>query len=195
MRRFKINRALLARWRGAGLPACAGPRSRESAKRGVRPVPSRQTVLFLLPLFLAAALAWAQTASEKPSADVRRVGAHLKCMCGCPDTLASCNMLDCQYSKPGKQQIAKMQALGMSDQQIIDSFVQQYGAGIYLAPPNILGMLVPYLAAAFGLVLIWAFIKRYRKPAALAELGPMEIDDPALAKYKDQIEKDLANLE
>ena len=29
----------------------------------------------------------------------------------------------------------------------------------------------------------------------MTELGPMEIDDPALAKYKDQIEKDLANLE
>jgi hypothetical protein len=29
----------------------------------------------------------------------------------------------------------------------------------------------------------------------LADLGTMEIDDPELAKYKDQIEKDLANLE
>ena len=28
-----------------------------------------------------------------------------------------------------------------------------------------------------------------------AAVGPMEIDDPSLAKYKDQIEKDLANLE
>ncbi len=32
-----------------------------------------------------------------------------------------------------------------------------------------------------------------RKP--LAEIGPMELDDPALEKYKDQIEKDLANFE
>ena len=29
----------------------------------------------------------------------------------------------------------------------------------------------------------------------LAELGPMQFDDPALEKYKDQIEKDLANFE
>ena len=39
------------------------------------------------------------------------------------------------------------------------------------------------------------FVKKYRKPKPLAELGPMEIDDPELEKYKDQIEKDLANLE
>jgi hypothetical protein len=29
----------------------------------------------------------------------------------------------------------------------------------------------------------------------MTDLGPAEIDDPALAKYKDQIEKDMANLE
>jgi hypothetical protein len=29
----------------------------------------------------------------------------------------------------------------------------------------------------------------------LVAVGPMAIDDPALEKYKDQIEKDLANLE
>ncbi len=29
----------------------------------------------------------------------------------------------------------------------------------------------------------------------MADHGPVEIDDPALKKYKDQIDKDLANLE
>jgi cytochrome c-type biogenesis protein CcmH len=147
-------------------------------------------------LVLATAWAWAQTASEKPSVDTRRVGAHLACQCsGCKDTVATCSMLECGFSKPAKERIAKMQALGMSDQQIIDSFLREYGSGIYLGPPNLLGILVPYLAAAMGLLAIWWFIRRYRKPAPLAELGTIEIDDPALAKYKDQIEKDLANLE
>jgi hypothetical protein len=54
---------------------------------------------------------------------------------------------------------------------------------------------VPYVAAALGLVGIWLFLKKYRKPKPLLELGPVAIDDPALDKYKDQIEKDLANLE
>ena len=46
-----------------------------------------------------------------------------------------------------------------------------------------------------GLLVIWAFVKKYRKPRPLTEVGPMELDDPALEKYKDQIEKDLAKLE
>ena len=44
-------------------------------------------------------------------------------------------------------------------------------------------------------IAIWAFVKKYRKPAPLTEVGPMELDDPELEKYKDQIEKDLAKLE
>jgi len=144
---------------------------------------------------VVAVAALAQTASEKPSVDVRRVGARLACQCGCKDSVATCSMLECHFSKPAKEKIAQMQSVGMSDDQIIQSFVREYGAGIYLAPPNAFGWIVPYASVGVGLVIIWMFIKKYRKPKPLADLGPMEIDDPELAKYKDQIEKDLANLE
>lgn len=154
-----------------------------------------KTSWWILVVALAGALAWAQTAAEKPSVDTRRVGARLGCQCGCKDSVATCSMLDCSFSKPAKEKIAKMQALGMNDQQIIDVFLRDYGPGIYLAPPNIFGVLIPYLGVALGLGAIWLFIRRYRKPKPLAEIGPLQIDDPELAKYKDQIEKDLANLE
>lgn len=90
------------------------------------------------------------TAAEKPNSDVVRVGKRLRCKCGCGDTIASCSMLQCEYSKPGKEQIAKMQALGMSDDQIIRSFVQNFGADILLSPPSPFGWIVPYLAILPG---------------------------------------------
>jgi cytochrome c-type biogenesis protein CcmH/NrfF len=148
--------------------------------------------------FLAIALAvaaLAQTASEKPSVDVRRVGARLRCQCGCPDSVASCSMLECHFSKPAKEKIAKMQAMGASDETIVQTFIKEVGAAVYLAPPNALGWIVPYATAGLGVVVILLFIRKYRKPKPLAEVGPVELDDPALAKYKDQIEKDLANLD
>ncbi len=148
-----------------------------------------------LALVVVVAAALAQTAAEKPSLDVRRVGSRLACQCGCKDSVATCSMLECGFSKPAKERIARMQSVGMSDQQIIDAFVRDYGAGIYLAPPNAWGWIVPYASVGFGLVVIWLFIRRYRKPKPLPEIGEMEIDDPDLAKYKDQIEKDLAKLE
>ncbi len=148
----------------------------------------------LLAVILAAA-ALAQTASEKPSVDVRRVGARFACQCGCKDSVATCSMLECHFSKPAKERIAQMQSVGMSDEQIVQAFIRDYGAAVYLAPPNAFGWIVPYAAVGVGLVVIWLFMKKYRKPKPLAELGPMELDDPELEKYKDQIEKDLANLE
>ena len=135
------------------------------------------------------------TAAEKPNADVVRVGKRLRCKCGCGHTVASCSMLQCEYSKPGKEQIAKMQSLGMSDDQILNAFVGNYGADILLSPPRPYGFIVPYLAILPGLALILLFVKKYRKPKPLVEVGTIEIDDPALEKYKDQIEKDLANME
>jgi len=151
------------------------------------------TVAALIGVVVAAALA--QTASEKPSVDVRRVGSRLACQCGCKDSVATCSMLECSFSKPAKERIAQMQAVGMSDEQIIQAFVRDYGPGIYLATPNAWGWIVPYASVVLGLAMIWLFVKRYRKPKALAEVSTLEIDDPALEKYKDQIEKDLAKLE
>jgi cytochrome c-type biogenesis protein CcmH/NrfF len=144
---------------------------------------------------MIAAAALAQTASEKPSLDVRRVGARLACQCGCKDSVATCSMLECHFSKPAKEKIAQMLAAGSSDEAIVQSFIRENGPGIYLAPPNALGWIVPYATVCAGLVVIWVFIRKYRKPKPLPEVGEIEIDDPALAKYKDQIEKDLANLD
>jgi cytochrome c-type biogenesis protein CcmH/NrfF len=148
----------------------------------------------LLALLIAAA-ALAQTASEKPNVDVRRVGARIACQCGCKDSVATCSMLECHFSKPAKERIAQMQSVGMSDAQIVQAFIREYGAGVYLAPPNAFGWIVPYASLGLGMVVIWLFIRRYYKPKPMTELGHVEIDDPALAKYKDQIEKDMANLE
>ena len=134
-------------------------------------------------------------AVERPNADILRVGKRLRCKCGCSDSVASCEMLGCEHSKTGKERIAKMQALGMNDDQIIRSFVNDYGADIYLAPPSPFGWIVPYASVAVGLAAIWVFLRKYRKPKPLVEVGTIEIDDPALEKYKDQIEKDLANME
>ena len=149
----------------------------------------------LVAILACALFAWSQTAAEKPSVDVRRVGTRLACQCGCKDSVATCNMLECGFSKPAKERIARMQAIGMSDEQIIQAFIRDYGPGIYLAPPSAYGWVIPYASVGVGLLLIWLFIRKYRKPKALAEIGPMELDDPALEKYKDQIEKDLASLE
>ena len=145
-------------------------------------------------LLAACPLAIAETAAEKPSVDVRRVGAHIGCQCGCKDTVATCAMLECSFSKPAKEKIARLQAGGLTDKTIIDQFVAEFGPAVYRGDPSAYGWLVPYLLIAPGLALIWWFVRRYRKPHPIAEIGPPP-DDSELARYREQIDKDLAHLE
>ena len=151
----------------------------------------KSSLLFLL----LAVAALAQTASEKPSVDVRRVGARLQCQCGCKDSVATCSMLECHFSKPAKERIAQMQSVGMSDDQIVQAFIRDYGIAVYLAPPNAFGWIIPYSVAGLGLVVVFLFVRKYYKPKVMTDLGEIEADDPELAKYHDQIEKDTANLD
>jgi len=144
---------------------------------------------------MVAMAALAQTASEKPSVDVRRVGARLQCQCGCKDSVATCSMLECHFAKPAKDRIAQMQSVGMSDEQIVQAFIRDYGMAVFLATPNAWGWIVPYATAGFGLVIILLFLRKYYKPRVMTDLGEMDADDPQLAKYKEQIEKDTANLD
>src|SRR5664279_4051753 len=147
-------------------------------------------------VFTIAVAALAQTASEKPSVDVRRVGARLQCQCGCKDSVATCSMLECHFSKPAKERIAQMQSVGMSDEQIVQAFIRDYGIAVYLAPPNAFGWIVPYALVGFGLVAVLLFLRKaYRKPKPMTDLGEIEPDDPEWAKYQQQIEKDTANLD
>jgi cytochrome c-type biogenesis protein CcmH/NrfF len=158
------------------------------------PLKRRQRPRLAVLLFIWTALAFAETAAEKPSVDVRRVGAHIGCQCGCTDTVSTCAMLECSFSKPAKEKIAKLQAAGFTDKGIIDQFVAQFGPAVYRGNPSAVGWLVPYLAIAPGLALIWWFLRRYRKPRPIAEIGPAP-DDSELARYRERIEKDLAHLE
>src|SRR6476661_74003 len=146
---------------------------------------------------LLATLTVAVLLAQSTSEDVRRVGSRLQCKCGCPHTVASCDMFECEFSKPAKLNIAKLKSQGVSDQSIIDDYINQYGQAIYRAAPNSFGWLVPYLSLIPGAALIFWFIRRYRQPRTVTELGPdtLDLDDPALVKYKDQIEKDLSRLD
>jgi len=148
----------------------------------------------LLALVVAVA-ALAQTASEKPSVDTRRVGARLQCQCGgCKDAVSTCSMLECHFSKPAKERIAQMQSVGMSDEQIVQAFIRDYGMAVYLAEPNAWGWVVPYASVGVGLVILLLFLRKY-KPKPMTDLGTIEADDPELKKYQEQIEKDTANLD
>src|SRR5258706_3015884 len=102
----------------------------------------------------ATAIATAQMAGRNQKVDAYRVGSRLACQCGCSDTVATCSMLGCGFSHPAKEKITQMQASGASDQSIIDTFIKEYGKGIYRGAPNAFGWAVPYAILALGAAMV-----------------------------------------
>ncbi len=148
-------------------------------------------------LLIVAAASLAQTASSQKSL-AYRIGDKLACLCStCNNTVANCPMLECHFAKPARERIAKLVADGRSESEVIDQFKKDYGLQILASPPaqgfNLLGYIMPFIAIALGLMVIWLFIKRFRKAPAV-ESGP-PADDPTLARYQEQIEKDLSKLD
>lgn len=145
-------------------------------------------------LVALAGSALAQTASQRQGVDVLRVGHRIACRCGCPDTVATCSMLECSFCVPAKQKIFNMQRAGVSDREIIDSFIKEYGTQVYRGEPNSLGWAIPYVVLALGVLVIVWFVRRYYQPRPAAGTGP-PLEDQDLGRYREQIEKDLAQLD
>lgn len=148
-------------------------------------------------MLILAAASLAQTASQLQTDAIKRVGVKLACLCGtCKNTVADCPMLECHFAKPARMRIAALQAAGQSDSEIIDGFVREYGTEVLAVPPaegfNLLAWAMPWVAIALGLSMIWMFIRRFRRPAAVT---PAPSEAEALSRYQEQIEKDLAKLD
>ncbi len=152
----------------------------------------------LLVLALAVA-ALAQSASEIESDDVKRVGVHIACQCGACQENVNCNMSSgqCHFCKPARTKIYKMQRAGMNDDQVIASFIREYGQAIFRADPNSFFWVIPYLGLLAGGGVLWIVLKKLRgtKHLTPATAGAHLDDDPVLAKYRAQIDKDLEKLD
>ena len=147
----------------------------------------------LLLIFVLAVAALGQTESQIQSEPVERVGKHLNCQCGGCNDSVDCNMSggQCHFCKPTRTKIYQMQTAGMSDDAVIAAFIKEYGQKIFRPDPNSSFWLVPYLALAAGVLIVWFVLRRMMgsrglKPAAA---GPSADNDPEFARYRDAVEK------
>ena len=146
-------------------------------------------------IVLAAALCVAQTANEYESPAVVGIAGKLNCNCGCHLNMA-CVMPPsgvCPVCKENKIKIANMLKGGMSEQQILNQYVKEQGAQVLVVPPGIFGFTGPYIALGVGLLGVLLAIRYFRRLKPAPAVAPA--NDSELARYHDQIEKDLENLD
>ncbi|HWE49799.1 MAG TPA: cytochrome c-type biogenesis protein CcmH [Bryobacteraceae bacterium] len=163
---------------------------------------SGRSLLFLV----LAGAAFAQSESQIESDEVKRVGSHINCQCGCKDNL-NCMMSggQCHFCKPNRAKIFKMQQDGMDDASIIGSFKKEFGDLIYRPDPTSMFWIVPYLSFGAGALLVALVLMKMRSHARHHEMIPAaagghspgaspEADD-AFTRYRAAIEKDTERLD
>lgn len=137
---------------------------------------------------------------------VRSIGELLSCQCGCGSSVTSCNMMNCHSSGPLREELLKMVEAGVSDEQILATFEQEYGKIILRKPPAqgfyLISWIMPFVGLGGGLAVIWFVLQRIlaRRPAAAAAGGisadaGAEPDSPELARYRERIEKELSEMD
>lgn len=94
-----------------------------------------------------------------------------------------------------KQAVRQMLAEGQTRQQILDSYVAQYGDRILAEPPargfNWLLYVAPWVFLACSIVLMVFVIRRLRVPAAAAASRAAPVDDDEA----ERIDEELRNLD
>jgi cytochrome c-type biogenesis protein CcmH len=131
---------------------------------------------------------------------VRALGEMLTCQCGCNYSIASCTMQGCHFADPARARLLEMVEAGMTDEQILAAFERQYGKAILRQPPAegfyLISWIMPFAGLLAGLALLWLILRRYlgRRPAP-ASASAAAAESPELARYRERIEKDMADMD
>src|SRR5215208_4025074 len=98
-------------------------------------------------LLLFAFLVLPATASLSTTQEVEEA---LTCQCSCGLTVHSCNHLQCSFAVPRKQEIATAMAEGKGKEEILASYMTQFGEKVLSAPTttgfNLVAWITPFLA-------------------------------------------------
>lgn len=156
----------------------------------------------LLVLVLAAA-APAQTVAEAGSEAYlksREIGRQIKCQCGaqCSYTVSDCNMLHCSFRETVTPEIQESVAAGLPAATIVENLIAKYGSQLRTAPRaegfGLFGWAMPFVAILLGLIaapiLIWRWKTKFEQRPA-----PAPAEEADMARYEEEIERDLAKLE
>jgi cytochrome c-type biogenesis protein CcmH/NrfF len=149
-------------------------------------------------VLVLSATACAQTESQIESDEVKRVGSHLTCQCGCRDDV-NCMMSagQCPVCKPMRTKIFRMQESGMNDSAIVAAFVKELGEKVFRPDPGSSFWLVPYFTLGAGGLLLAFLLRKMRDRGQRQNLIPVPFGRPDadFAHYREAIEESTQKLD
>jgi cytochrome c-type biogenesis protein CcmH len=155
------------------------------------------------PLFRTPAQVALPTDPREKEAEIQAIEQRLACNCGCTLDVFTCRTTDftCTYSPRLHREVLALRDSGKTAQQILDTFVAEYGEKALMAPKpegfNLAGYLLPgtlIVAAGAGLAL---FVARRKEAVAGATSGLEPGGRPVAASPEEleRLERELADVQ
>jgi len=101
----------------------------------------------------------------------KALGSKMMCICGCQQVLTECNHINCPSSVPMRKEVDAKLAAGMTDDQLLNSFVEKYGTVVLAAPAfsglfNKTAWLTPFAVLIVGLAGLVFYLRRIKSTTA-----------------------------
>ena len=142
-------------------------------------------VLLLLLLFASPAKADSATVSD--------ISRELICQCGCSMVLSNCTHVECASRDTMTTLIEQRLAQGQSEEEIIQSFVDQYGEQVLASPPkrgfNLTAWVLPFVAILGGGGVVYIALRNWVRRGQRSQTDTMAEEGDE--EYQRRLEKEL----
>ncbi len=129
------------------------------------------------------------------SATVSDISKQLICQCGCTMVLSNCSHTECASREAMTTLIGQKLAQGQSEEQIIQSFVAQYGEQVLASPPkrgfNLTAWVTPFAALLFGGGVIYIALREWVRRGRRPQTNVMAEAEESDREYQRRLEKEL----
>ena len=129
------------------------------------------------------------------SATVSDISKQLICQCGCTMVLSNCSHAECASREAMTTLIGQKLAQGQSEEQIIQSFVAQYGEQVLASPPkrgfNLTAWVTPFAALLFGGGVIYIALREWVRRGRRPQTNVMAEAEESDREYQRRLEKEL----
>ena len=127
-------------------------------------------------------------ATDANHARFNDLGHRMMCTCGCNQVLLECNHVGCTASDKMREELQLALNSRLNDQQVLDQFVQKYGATVLNAPTmhgfNLVAWIMPFAALLLATWFTIIFVRKWKErpeesagvAVAAAELRGADID-------------------
>ena len=135
----------------------------------------------------------ATPASANSQAD--EVAQQVLCQCGCNLSVANCAHQECSSRDAMKKLIVEKLDSGMSETQVIQYFVSQYGEQVLVSPPkkgfNLVAWITPFAVILIGALVVWLALKKWVWRGKIEVQSTTTAEDPEDEEYRLRLEQDL----